>query len=92
MQEWGEASTANRKWVADFTYSWTAEGWLYVTDVIDHFSRRVVNWSMSAAMRSEVVTDALVMAIWCRGRPNEVLRLSRSRLLVHERGIPAADG
>jgi putative transposase len=45
-----EASTANRKWIADFTYVWTAEGWLYVAAVIDLFSRRVVGWSMSAAM------------------------------------------
>ena len=39
----------NRKWIADFTYVWTAEGWLYVAAVIDLFSRRVVGWSMSAA-------------------------------------------
>ena len=32
----------NRKWIADFTYVWTAEGWLYVAAVIDLFSRRVV--------------------------------------------------
>src|SRR5246127_5778673 len=35
-----EASAANRKWIADFTYVWTAEGWLYVAAVIDLFSRR----------------------------------------------------
>ncbi|SFK86168.1 putative transposase [Methylocapsa palsarum] len=34
----------NRKWIADFTYVWTAEGWLYVAAVIDLFSRRVVGW------------------------------------------------
>ena len=33
---------------ADFTYVWTAEGWLYVAAVIDLFSRRVVGWSMNA--------------------------------------------
>ena len=41
-----EASAPNQKWVADFTYIWTAEGWLYVAAVIDLFSRRVVGWSM----------------------------------------------
>ena len=71
-----EAGAPNRKWVADFTYIWTAEGWLYVAAVIDLFSRRVVGWSMSAAMTSELVTDALVMAIWRRGRPKEVLHHS----------------
>jgi transposase InsO family protein len=38
---------------ADFTYVWTAEGWLYVAAVIDLFSRRVVGWSMSAAMTAQ---------------------------------------
>ena len=37
-----EAPAPNRKWIADFTYVWTAEGWLYVAVVIDLFSRRVV--------------------------------------------------
>ncbi|MDA9544828.1 hypothetical protein ACM43_09870, partial [Bradyrhizobium sp. CCBAU 45321] len=44
------AERPNQKWIADFTYLWTAEGWLYVAAVIDLFSRRVVGWSMSAAM------------------------------------------
>ncbi len=42
------ADRPNRKWVADFTYIWTAEGWLYVAAVIDLVSRRVVGWSMKA--------------------------------------------
>src|SRR4051794_7829 len=62
-----------RRWIADFTYVWTAEGWLYVAAVIDLFSRRVVGWSMSAAMTAQLVTDALVMAIWRRGRPDALL-------------------
>ena len=45
-----EAPPPNSKWMADFTYIWTAEGWLYVAAVIDLFSRRVVGWSMSAAI------------------------------------------
>jgi len=71
-----DAASANRKWVADFTYLWTAEGWLYVAAVVDLFSRRVVGWSMSATMTAQLVTDALVMAIWRRGRPNTVLHHS----------------
>ena len=66
----------NRKWVADFTYLWTAEGWFYVAAVVDLFSRRVVGWSMSAAMTAQLVTDALVMAIWRRGKPEAVLHHS----------------
>ncbi|ESW94797.1 hypothetical protein X769_31875 [Mesorhizobium sp. LSJC268A00] len=37
-----EASAPNQKWIADFTYIWTVEGWLYVAAVVDLFSRRVV--------------------------------------------------
>ena len=71
-----EAPSPNRKWVADFTYVWTAEGWLYVAAVVDLFSRRVVGWSMSAAMTAQLVTDALIMAIWRRGKPNALLHHS----------------
>ena len=71
-----EAPAPNRKWIADFTYVWTAEGWLYVAAVIDLFSRRVVGWSMSAAMTAQLVTDALVMAIWRRGKPDALLHHS----------------
>jgi putative transposase len=70
------AASANRKWVADFTYLWTAEGWLYVAAVVDLFSRRVVGWSMQATMTTQLVTDALVMAIWRRGKPETVLHHS----------------
>ena len=71
-----EADGPNQKWVADFTYVWTAEGWLYVAAVIDLFSRRVVGWSMSEQMTSQMVTDALIMAIWRRGRPDQLLHHS----------------
>ena len=71
-----EAVAPNRKWVADFTYLWTAEGWLYVSAVIDLFSRRVVGWSMQTAMTAQLVTDALVMAIWRRGKPDTLLHHS----------------
>ena len=70
------APAANRKWIADFTYIWTAEGWLYVAAVVDLFSRRVVGWSMSADMTAQLVTDALIMAIWRRGKPDALLHHS----------------
>lgn len=71
-----EASSPNRKWIADFTYVWTAEGWLYVAAVVDLFSRRVVGWSMNAAMTAQLVTDALLMAVWRRGKPGALLHHS----------------
>lgn len=67
-----EAAAPNCKWAADFTYLWTAEGWLYVAVVLDLFSRRVVGWSMSAQMTAQLVTDAMLMAIWRRG-PKQAL-------------------
>ena len=70
------AERPNQKWIADFTYLWTAEGWLYVAAVIDLFSRRVVGWSMSPGMTAQLVTDALVMAIWRRGKPDALLHHS----------------
>jgi putative transposase len=71
-----EAAAPNQKWVADFTYIWTAEGWLYVAVVIDLYSRRVVGWSMKADMTAQLVIDALMMALWRRGRPQELLHHS----------------
>jgi putative transposase len=70
------AERPNQKWIADFTYIWTAEGWLYVAAVVDLFSRRVVGWSMKAEMTAQLVTDALVMAIWRRGKPDALLHHS----------------
>lgn len=71
-----EAAAPNLKWVADFTYVDTAEGWLYVAVVLDLFSRRVVGWSMSAEMTAQFVMDALTMALWRRGRPKELMHHS----------------
>lgn len=70
------ATAPNQKWIADFTYVWTAEGWLYVAAVIDLLSRRVVGWSMSATMTAQLVADALMMAIWRRGKPDALLHHS----------------
>jgi transposase InsO family protein len=55
-------------WAGDITYIDTAEGWLYLAVVIDLFSRRVVGWAMSHRMKSELVCDALRMALF-RRRP-----------------------
>lgn len=50
-------------WVADITYLRTWQGWLYLAAVQDAFSRRIVGWSMADHMRSDLVVDALQMAI-----------------------------
>jgi len=53
----------NVLWVADITYLRTWEGWLYLAAVQDAFSRRIVSWSMADHMRSDLVIDALNMAV-----------------------------
>jgi putative transposase len=53
----------DRLWVADITQQRTDEGWLYLAVVLDCFSRRVVGWSMADHLRTDLVLDALDMAI-----------------------------
>ena len=56
----------DRLYVADITQHRTSEGWFYLAVVLDCFSRRVVGWAMADHIRSELVVDALQMAIWNR--------------------------
>jgi len=70
------ATGPNQKWAADFTYVWTGEGWLFVAVVLDLYSRRVVGWSMQPTMTAQLVMDALLMAVFRRGRPRAVLHHS----------------
>ena len=58
----------NVLWVADITYLRTWEGWLYLAAVQDAYSRRIVGWAMTEHMRTELVADALSMAVH-RRRP-----------------------
>ena len=87
-----EASAPNQKWIADFTYIWTAEGWLYVAAVVDLFSRRVVGWSMKAEMTAQLVTDALIMAIWRQRQARQPAASFGPGQPIYERAVPAADG
>ena len=66
----------NRRWVADITYLWTQEGWIYIAAVLDLFSRRVVGWSLANHMREELVSNALSMAVARRRPPRELLHHS----------------
>jgi transposase InsO family protein len=67
-----DAEGPNQKWVVDITYIPTDEGWLYLAGVMDLFSRKIVGWSMAGHMRTELVSDALSMAI-ARRRPGRGL-------------------
>ena len=69
------AHRPDQLWVADITYIGTWAGFLYLAVVVDAFSRRVVGWAMATHLRTELVIDALNMAIW-RRRPEGVIHPS----------------
>ena len=68
--------TPNTVWAADMTYVWTREGWLYLAVVIDLHSRRVVGWSMSERMTTNLPLAALQMAYERRRPPPGLLHHS----------------
>ena len=66
------AGPPDRAWAQDITYIATGEGWLFLASVLDLGSRRLAGYSMADHMRTELVTDALSMAIAARGGPTKV--------------------
>lgn len=73
LQQDFKASRPNEKWVTDITYIQTKEGWLYLCVYIDLFSRAVVGWSMGDNMKTELVLNALKMALFKRGFPTGII-------------------
>jgi putative transposase len=69
------AARANQLWVADITYIPTLTGFLYLAVVLDAFSRRIVGWAMAGHLRTELVLEALDMALGQR-RPRDVIHHS----------------
>ena len=69
------ASGPNQLWVADITYISTCRGFLHLAVVLDAWSRRVVGWAMARHLRTELVLDALDMAVHQR-RPHGVIHHS----------------
>ena len=57
------SSKPNKLWVADITFVPTASGFLYLAVVLDTWSRKIVGWSMANHLRTELVVDALEMAL-----------------------------
>lgn len=72
LQQNFTAETPNQRWVADFTYVYTQEGWLYVATVLDLFSRRIVGLAMNERMTDDLVISALQQALIHR-QPNTAL-------------------
>lgn len=65
----------NQVWVADITYVWTLEGWLYLSSIMDLFSRKIIGWSTAKDMKTKLVFDSLNMALISR-QPNEIIHHS----------------
>lgn len=66
-------SGINQKWVGDITYIRTQEGWLYLAVIIDLHSRAVIGWAMSNRMKKQLVCNALLMALFKRKFPENVI-------------------
>jgi putative transposase len=62
--------------VPGFTYLQTAADWLFVTIVLDPYSRPVAGWSMSESMSAQFVLDALITALRHRGKPMQLIHHS----------------
>lgn len=60
------ATAPDRLWTADITHVNTDEGFLHLAFVLDVYSRRIVGWSIASHLRTELVVDALEMAVWRR--------------------------
>ena len=75
VQRQFSAEAPDRLWVADITYVPTRAGFLYLAVVVDVFSRRVVGWAMESHLRTELVLQALNMALYLR-RPQGVIHHS----------------
>jgi putative transposase len=72
-RQW-DTGALNQVWVGDITYLRTWEGWVYLATVIDAHSRRVIGWAIAEHMRTDLIQDALLMAITLRDdRPTQVI-------------------
>ena len=56
------ATAPDQVWVADITYVWTMQGWVYLAAVMDLFSRKIVGWALSQTMETSLVKEALERA------------------------------
>ena len=73
LQRRFEVSKQDTAWVSDTTFIPTREGWLFLAVVLDLFSRQVIGWAMGDQNNTELVQDALTMAMWRRGHVEGVI-------------------
>ena len=68
-----QVSRPDTAWVCDTTFIGTRSGWLYLAVVLDLYSRQVIGWSMVTRNNAQLVSDALMMALWRRGKVKGVI-------------------
>jgi putative transposase len=78
---WNTPTRPDQWWVADFTYVWTLEGFVYTSFVTDVFSRRILGWRTSASKTTPLVLSALDQALFSRRRHDA--RFSAQGLVFH---------
>lgn len=69
-------SRPGEAWVADITYVWTSEGWLYLATIMDLYSRRILGWEMSERMTKELVLTALKRAMIAQNPTSDLIHHS----------------
>ena len=79
-----EAAAPSQKWVSDITYVPTAQGWVYLTIVMDLFDRKVIGWSVSTSM----TTQATILAAWRMARKNR--RIASNMIFHSDQGVQYA--
>ena len=83
----------DRVWVTDITYVRTHEGWLYLTIVIDLYSRAVVGWSMNSAIATELVLNLLLIPwVGLLGSINSRLATLEATQAYHGARLQKLDG
>lgn len=78
-----KAQDRDEIWASDITYIWTQEGWLYLTVILDIYSRRIVGWSLENTLKSDIVRKALLKALYDR-------EPQRGLILHSDRGVQYA--
>jgi len=63
----------NQIWAGDITYLKTGEGWMYLSIVMDLYSRRIIGWAISSHMTTDLILQSLRQAYWLRKRPKGVI-------------------
>jgi transposase InsO family protein len=67
-RQWGAPTRPDQWWVADFTYVWTLQGFVYTAFCVDVFSRRILEWRVMSTKATPLVTSVLEQAVFTRRR------------------------